>query len=248
MAQQSSRENRLADAFVDLADSLVTGYDVVDMLHRLIDYSLDLFDGFAAGLMLQDPAGGGLEVMASSSEHTQLLELFQLRQGAGPCIACFRSGQVVEVEDLAVEPTAWPPFREKAREQGFRSVHAVPMRLRDQTIGAMNLFSPRPGLLPAADLRIVQALADVATIAILHERALSHSRIVGEQLQGALDSRVLIEQAKGVLSHQATIDMDAAFNLMRGYARNRNERLSQVAAAVVGGRLNARMLGAARRP
>lgn len=242
MADDRSRESRLSDAFVGLADSLVSGYDVVDLLHCLIDHCLELFDGFAAGLVLRDPAGA-LEVMASSTERTELLELFQLRQGDGPCIECYRAGQVVQVEDLAAEPVAWPRFAEQAREQGFRSVHAVPMRLRAQTIGAMNLFSPRPGLLSDRDLRVVQALTDVATIAILQERALRQSQIVSEQLQGALNSRVIIEQAKGVLSHQGGIDMDTAFNLMRGYARRRNEHLSDVARAVATGHLNFTMLG-----
>ncbi len=246
MPQHQSRESRLADAFVVLADSLVTGHDVVDLLHSLIDHCLDLFDGFAAGLMLRDPSGA-LEVMASSSEHTQLLELFQLRQGEGPCIECYRSGRVVQIEDLAEEPSPWPQFREQAQAEGFRSVHAVPMRLRADSIGAMNLFSPRPGLLPASDLRVVQALTDVATIAIMQERALRQSQIVSEQLQGALNSRVVIEQAKGVLSHQAGVDMDTAFNLMRFYARRRNEHLSDVARSVAAGQLNAMMLGSAGR-
>jgi GAF domain-containing protein len=246
MAEGQSRESRLADAFVDLADSLVSGYDVVDLLHSLIDHCLDLFDGFAAGLMLRDPSGA-LEVMASSSERTELLELFQLRQEAGPCIECYQSGRVVQVEDLAVDAGRWPQFREQAQAEGFRSVHAVPMRLRTQTIGAMNLFSPRPGLLSESDLRVVQALTDVATIAILQERALRQSQVVSEQLQRALNSRVIIEQAKGVLSHQAGLDMHTAFTLMRSYARRRNEHLSDVATAVTIGRLNATMLGSTGR-
>jgi GAF domain-containing protein len=200
----------------------------------------------AAGLVLRDPSGA-LEVLASSSERTELIELLQLRAGEGPCIECYQTGRVVTDEDLATEPGRWPQFRAQARAEGFRSVHAVPMRLRDQTIGALNLFRVHPGLLAAADGRVAQALTDVATIAILHERALRQSRVVAEQLQGALNSRVVIEQAKGVLSHQGDIDMDAAFSLMRGYARRRNERLSEVAAAVAAGRLTARMLGSTRR-
>ena len=246
MAEDQSREGRLADAFVGLADSLVSGYDVVDLLHSLIDHCLDLFDGFAAGLVLRDPSGA-LEVMASSTERTELLELFQLRQGDGPCIECYRRGRVVQVEDLAAESIPWPRFAVQAQAEGFRSVHAVPMRLRTQTIGAMNLFSPRPGLLSEMDLRIVQALTDVATIAILQERALRQSHVVSEQLQGALNSRVIIEQAKGVLSHQGGVDMDTAFTLMRSYARRRNEHLSDVARAVAAGRLDAAMLGSAGR-
>jgi transcriptional regulator with GAF, ATPase, and Fis domain len=241
MAQRRSRESRLTDAFVDLAQSLVTGYDVVDLLHSLIDHCLDLVEVSAAGLVLRDPSGA-LEVLASSGEDTRLLELLQLRQGSGPCIECYLTGRVVTVDDLAIETNSWPRFREQALEQGVRSVHAVPMRLGTETIGAMNLFGGRPGALSRADGRVVQALADVATIAILQERALSQSRVVREQLQGALNSRVVIEQAKGVLAQQGHLDMDTAFTLMRSYARGRNERLSEVAAAVVAGRLDARSL------
>lgn len=246
MSGERSRESRLSDAFVDLADSLVTGYDVVDLLHRLIDHCLDLFDGFAAGLVLRDPSGA-LEVMASSSERAELVELLQLRAGEGPSIECANTGRVVTVDDLAAEPVPWPQFRVQAQAEGFRSVHAVPMRLRDQTIGAMNLLGAHPGPLAAANGRVAQALADVATIAILQERALRQSQIVSDQLQGALNSRVIIEQAKGVLSHQAGIDMDGAFTLMRRYARTRNEHLSDVAAAVTAGRLDAEMLDGIRR-
>jgi GAF domain-containing protein len=235
----------LTDAFVDLADSLVTGYDVVDLLQSLIDHCLDLVGTSEAGLVLRDPAGA-LEVMASSSEDSQLLELMQLRQGAGPCIECYETGRLVEIVDLAAQFTPWPRFRDQALAQGFRSVHAVPMRLRAETIGAVNLFGVRPRPLSAADARVVQALADVATIAILQERALTQSRVVREQLQGALNSRVIIEQAKGVLAEQGHIDMDTAFTLMRTYARGRNERLSDVAAAVVGGRLDSKSLRATR--
>jgi GAF domain-containing protein len=240
-----SRESRLTDAFVDLADSLVTGYDVVDLLQSLIDHCLDLVETSAAGLMLRDPSGA-LEVMASSSEDTQLLELMQLRQGAGPCIECYQTGRLVEIEDLATETTPWPRFRDQALAQGFRSVHAVPMRLRTETIGAMNLFGVRRGPLSEEDGRVAQALADVATIAILQERALTQSMVVREQLQGALNSRVIIEQAKGVLAEQGRVDMDTAFTLMRSYARGNNERLSDVAAAVVAGRLDASSLRARR--
>lgn len=233
---ESSRESRLTDAFVALADSLVTGYDVVDLLHSLIDHCLNLVDASAAGLVLRDPSGT-LEVLASSSEDTELLELLQLREGEGPCVECYQSGRIVTIDDLLSEPTRWPRFEATARAQGFRSVHAVPMRLRAETIGAMNLFSTSAGPLPDADARLVQALTDVATIAILQERALRQSGVVREQLQGALDSRVIIEQAKGVLAHLGNLDMDTAFTLMRSYARRRNERLSDVAAAVVNANL-----------
>ena len=235
-----TREGRLSEAFIALADTLVTGYDVVDLLHTLADGCVDLLDAAAAGLVLRD-AHGGLDVLASTSEQSELLELLQLRAGEGPCVEAYAAGIPVDVEDTAVDGR-WPAFRAAAVEQGFRSVHAVPMRLREQTIGALNLFRTEPGLLPAADQGAAQALADVATIGILHERALRHSELVNDQLQGALNSRVLIEQAKGVLAEQGSLDMDQAFTALRRHARTHNRPLRDVAAAVIAGTLDHRAL------
>ena len=231
------REGRLAEAFVSLADSLVTDYDVVDLLHNLVDYCLELCDVAAAGLVLRDPHGD-LEVLASSSEQTRLLELLQLEDGQGPCVECYRTGRVVSVPDVALEPDRWPRFRQGAADFGFVSVHAVPMRLRNDVVGALNLFGTEHGPLARVDAQVAQALADVATIAILQERALRRSSLVTEQLQSALHSRVMIEQAKGVLAQQADVDMEEAFRLLRGYARRNNEKLRDIAAAVVSRRLD----------
>jgi GAF domain-containing protein len=232
----ASRETRLADAFVSLADALVTGYDVVDLLHSLIGHCLDLVDATAGGLVLRD-ATGALEVLASSSEDVRLLELLQLREGEGPCVECYESGRLVTIDDLFTEDSPWPSFQASARADGIRSVHAVPMRLQAETIGAMNLFSTKAGPLPDADAKVVRALTDVATIAILQERALRQGDLVRSQLQGALDSRIIIEQAKGVLAQMGDLGMDAAFRLLRSYARGSGARLSDVAAGVVAGTL-----------
>jgi GAF domain-containing protein len=224
------------DAFVTLADSLVGDYDVVDLVQGLVESSVDLFDVAAAGLVLSNGTGD-LEVLASSNEQSQMVEALQLSQGQGPCVECYRTGQVVSVADIAAG-VPWPAFQEAAAVAGFRSVHAVPMRLRDESIGALNLFGDRPGGLTAADAKAAQALADVATIAILQERMIRHQSSVAEQLHGALDSRILIEQAKGVLSQQGNLDMEAAFLLLRRHARNSNQRLRDVAASVVDGTLD----------
>jgi GAF domain-containing protein len=227
-----SRESRLASAFVTLADTLVVGYDVVDLLHTLVETCAELVDAKAAGLLLSD-GNGGLEVVASTSESSRLVELMQLSSGHGPCVECYGTGLVVEVEDIESSEKDWPDFRETALAQGFRSVHAVPMRLRGNVIGALNMFRSTPGFFTPSDSAIAQSLADVATIGILQERAIRESDIATAQLQHALDSRVVIEQAKGVISQVRDVDMDEAFRKLRSYARSHSLNLRDVAELVV---------------
>src|SRR5512140_3281059 len=222
----------LSDTFVDLADTMVAEFDIIDFLHLLTDRSVALLS--AAGVVLADPRGE-LRVAAASSEQAGLLELFQLQNDQGPCLECFRTGQPVTASDLAGSAPRWPRFAQAAAQAGFRTVEALPMRLRDQVIGALNLFRAEPGPLDPADLRIGQALADVATIGLLHERNLRRRETVAEQLQGALNSRVVIEQAKGKLAERLSIDMDRAFAMLRDYARNSNQRLTDVARDFVDG-------------
>jgi transcriptional regulator with GAF, ATPase, and Fis domain len=224
----------LSDTFVELTDTMVAGFDVIDFLHVLTDRSVQLLDVSAAGLLLADPRGE-LRVVAASSEAARLLELFQLQNDQGPCLQCFRSGQPVHVADLGAEATRWPRFAPAALKAGFAAVQALPMRLREQVIGALNLFRAAPGGFDLADIRVGQALADVATISLLHERSMRHSDALNEQLQTALNSRVLIEQAKGKLAERLSLDMDQAFNLLRDFARNRNLRLSDLARSFVDG-------------
>jgi transcriptional regulator with GAF, ATPase, and Fis domain len=218
----------LSDTFVDLADTMVADFDIIDFLHLLTDRSVALLAASAAGVVLADPRGE-LRVAAASSEEAGLLELFQLQNDQGPCLDCFRTGQPVTAGDLAGPDQRWPRFAQAAAQSGFRTVQALPMRLRDQVIGALNLFHAGPGLLSPADLRIGQALADVATIGLLHERNVRRRETVAEQLQAALNSRVVIEQAKGKLAERLGIDMDRAFSMLRDYARNTNQRLTDVA-------------------
>ena len=224
----------LAETFVELTDTMVAGFDVIDFLHVLTDRSAKLLDVSAAGLLLADPRGE-LRVVAASSEAARLLELFQLQSDQGPCLDCFRAGQPVSAADLNTEEQRWPQFAAAARQAGFSAVQALPMRLRDQVIGALNLFRASPGAFDLADVRVAQALADVATISLLHERNLRHGDILNEQLQTALNSRVVIEQAKGKLAERLGLDMEQAFNLLRDYARNRNLRLADLAQAFIDG-------------
>ena len=224
----------LSETFVELTDTMVADFDVIDFLHVLTDRSVQLLDVSAAGLLLADPRGE-LRVVAASSEAARLLELFQIQSDQGPCLECFRTGQPVAAADLADAVGRWPRFAAAARQAGFAAVQALPMRLRDQVIGALNLFRAQPGTFDPADVRVGQALADVATISLLHERSMRHSDTLNEQLQTALNSRVIIEQAKGKLAERLGLDMNQAFSLLRDHARNRNLRLSDVAQAVIDG-------------
>jgi transcriptional regulator with GAF, ATPase, and Fis domain len=222
----------LSDTFVGLADTMVADFDVIDFLHMLTDRSVALLAASAAGVVLADPRGE-LRVAAASSEAAGLIELFQIQNDQGPCLDCFRTGQPVTAADLTSADQPWPRFAAAAVQAGFRTVEALPMRLRDQVVGALNLFRATPGPFAAADLRIGQALADVATIGLLQEQSLRRTEILAEQLQGALNSRVIIEQAKGKLAERLTIDMEDAFRMLREYARNSNQHLTDVARSFV---------------
>ena len=229
---EQSREARLNAAFVALADTLTEDYDVVDLMHTLVQECTEILDAQAGGLMLAD-AEGELQLLASTSESADLVEVLQLNAGVGPCVDCFSTGTTISVADIAASGDSWPAFRVAALEQGFLSVHATPLRLRGQVIGTMNLFGTSVGALSKADADVAQALADVATIGILQERINRQSHFVAEQLQHALDSRVLIEQAKGVLAQAGGLDVDEAFRTLRRYARDHNMALRVVAEQVV---------------
>jgi transcriptional regulator with GAF, ATPase, and Fis domain len=224
----------LSETFVELTDTMVADFDVIDFLHVLTDRSVQLLDVSAAGLLLADPRGE-LRVLAASSEAARLVELFQLQNQQGPCLDCFRTGLPVTAADLAAAEQRWPRFAAAALQAGFGAVQALPMRLREQVIGALNLFRADAGAFAPEDVRVGQALADVATISLLHERNVRRSDTLNEQLQIALNSRVVIEQAKGKLAERLGLDMDQAFGLLREYARARNLRLSDLAQAVIDG-------------
>ncbi|MEV7042518.1 GAF and ANTAR domain-containing protein [Amycolatopsis sp. NPDC051061] len=223
-----TREQQLVRAFVDMADTLVDDYDVVDLLHRLAGYCVSLLGATAAGLLLSDQRGS-LHVVAASDERTRLLELLQLQADQGPCLDAYRTGVPVHTDDLAVERNRWPVFAPEALAEGYRSVQAIPLRLRRQVIGALNLFGRDATLLGQENLEIARALADTATVGILQERAIRHGEVLTEQLQTALTSRVIIEQAKGVLFHAGGIPMDQAFERLRSYCRSHNLQLSVIA-------------------
>jgi GAF domain-containing protein len=231
----------LARTLVELADTLVADFDVIDLLTLLAYRCVDVLDVGAAGLMLVAP-DGDLRVMASSSEAMRLLELFEIQAQEGPCLDCYRTGQRVVCDDLAAADARWPRFSGEARTAGFRSVQAMPMRLRGTIIGALNLFRVEPGEMRQADVDAAQALADVATIAILQHRAVVEAHLLNEQLNQALNSRVVIEQAKGMLAERESVSMEKAFAMLRHHARNHNLRLGDVARDVITGALAASAL------
>ncbi|MFI6996213.1 ANTAR domain-containing protein [Nocardia sp. NPDC050175] len=227
-----SRERRLVEAFVQLADSLVEDYDPVDVVQELLDRAVDLLPVDTAAVLLagQD---GELKVLASTSEATRWLELLQIQAQDGPCVQSYRSSERVIVEDLEEARDRWPAFAKQALLDGFRSVYALPLRLRMDRVGALNLFSAGEEHLTEDDLLVGQALADIASIAILQARLLADHKTVNGQLQLALQSRIVIEQAKGMLAANGDLDPEAAFDALRGYARRTRGRLPELARAVV---------------
>ena len=231
-----ARERRLAEIFVEVADSLVEDFDVIDLLHRLAARCVELLNVSAAGILLVD-AHGELQIIAASDEHTRLLELFALQHDQGPCVECYRTGAARTNIDLTRAATtgAWPHFAEQARATGYMTTHAIPLRLRNRVVGALNLFQTTAHRLRDDDIALAQALADVATIAILQQRTLEQSHVENSQLENALTSRILIEQVKGFLAERWNTSVDDAFAAFRSYARARHLRLSDLAAQIVSG-------------
>jgi GAF domain-containing protein len=236
-----ARESLLITTLVELADNLVDDFDVIDVLTVLSDRCVEAIDVDAAGVMLASP-GGELQFVASSSESMRVLELFQIQADEGPCVDCFKDGRAIVNQALAVPDARWPRFTPLAIAQGFRSVHSLPMRLRGRTIGALNLFRTEPGPLDIDDVVVAQGLADVATIAILQHRTSLDARLLNDQLSNALNSRIIIEQAKGSVSQSTNCDMDQAFRRLRTHARNHNLGLTDLARSVVNGSLDANTL------
>ncbi|MFL6164382.1 MAG: ANTAR domain-containing protein [Jatrophihabitantaceae bacterium] len=235
-APSSAREIRVGQLFVRLADSLVMDFDVVELLDELITSCVDLLEATAAGLMLADQRGQ-LQVMAASTEQTWLLELFEIQNQQGPCLDCYRGGEPLASVSDDDQANRWPLFAAELRARRFGPVYALPMRLRNSTIGALNLFRLPGESLRSEDLQLGQALADVATIAIMQHRNIRAVEELAVQLQTALNSRIAIEQAKGVIAQFAHVDMDRAFELLRGHARATRVGLSELATAIAAGRL-----------
>ncbi len=240
-------DERLAQTFVELADTLVGGFDLMEFLHMLAERCVELLEVEAAGLLLAN-GRGALQLVAASTEQARLVELFQIQHDEGPCLDSYHTGLPVIVRDItAADASArWPRFVVSAVEMGFASVHAIPMRLRDQVIGTLNLFGSTPDCLEPAVARAAKALVDVATIGILQERATREHELVAGQLQGALNSRVSIEQAKGIIAERLHVTPDQAFLALRQYARNNNRPLTQLAGDIISGNVSIPAAGQAK--
>jgi GAF domain-containing protein len=243
----SPSDNPAWQAFVKVADTLVADFDIIEFLDMLAEYGVELLGVSACGILLADPEGS-LNLVAASTEQTRILELSQLQNDEGPCLDAYRTMTTVTGPDLTTAGDRWPIFAPAALAAGFTAVHAMPMRLRRQALGAFNLFSAVPGALDAETIELGQALADVATIGILHERALRRQEVVTEQLQVALNSRIVIEQAKGVLAERLQLSIDDAFTTLRRYARVNNRKLAEVAGAVAAGILSIPLDSGSARP
>lgn len=222
----------LSEFFVEVADTLVDDFDLLDFLDNLTGRAAAVSGAAAVGLVLSDHHGR-VRFMASSNESGKMLELLQIQNDEGPCLDCLTTGEPVVNADLASASGRWPVFAPRALEAGFRSVHAFPMRLRATVIGALNLFGTEDARFEPDEVRVVQALADVATIAILQERNLERAETLTEQLQAALNSRIVVEQAKGALAHADQISTAEAFDLLRTRARTKRQRLVDVAQEVL---------------
>jgi GAF domain-containing protein len=232
-----TREADVVRSLVEMADTLVDDYDVVDLLTGLADRCVSLLDVSAAGVMLASPEGS-LGLVASSSEAMRLLELFELQTQEGPCLDAFRTGQSVEHENLQAGSGRWPSFSAAALQAGFASALALPLRLREATLGALNLLRVTRTPMDEADVVVARAFADLATLSIIQHRTAAESQRLNEQLSAALTSRVVIEQAKGVIAERAGVDLAEAFSRLRSHARNHNRRLTDVARAAIDGTLD----------
>lgn len=231
-----NREQILTDTLAEMTDSLVENFDVLDVFSLLVERSVELLGVSAAGLLL-DNGHGGLQVMASTSEAMQLVEVFQVQAEEGPCRDCFVSGEPVMIDDLAAEAGRWPEFVPVALRRGFRAAHALPMHLHGRVLGVLGLFGEIPGGLEDQVVRTGQALADMGTVAILHERRSNDAQLLASQLQQVLNSRIAIEQAKGIVAQHFGLDPEAAYHRLRGYARGHQLGLSVLGRQVVTGAL-----------
>ncbi|HZA31329.1 MAG TPA: GAF and ANTAR domain-containing protein [Propionibacteriaceae bacterium] len=223
---------RFAAVIAEVADTLVDQFDLIDFLHTVTGHAADLLDAAAVGLMLAD-LQGELHFVAASQEAAEMLELFQIQNREGPCLDAFTTGTAVVSADLGRAHDRWPQFAPRAVAAGFGTVHAFPLRLRADVIGALNVFSASQRILAPAELAVVQALADVATIGLLQERAIQRGALLAEQLQKALTSRVIIEQAKGAIAQAQGVGVDEAFTLLRAHARRNHLSITDLARTCV---------------
>lgn len=255
MSAGPTREQSLLRVFVDLADTLTRDFDLPELLYRVAGHCTSLVAAAAAGVLLSSPQGG-VSLVAASSERSEDVELLQLRVGSDPCLEAMAAGVSVRVPDLFAARARWPAWAPVALGAGFGSVYATPMTLHGDTVGVVTILAVSPGALSDDDLEVVRALTHIATIGILQQRALHQTELLADQLRAALNSRVVIEQAKGVISGRSALDVstERAYLLLSDYAQRTSTTIGVVSQAVIDGLLDPAALVypgrrvAARRP
>lgn len=220
------------DTFVELADTLVSNYDIGEFLYLLVERCQDVLQVDAGGVLLESP-DGTLNLAAATSEKMSRLEESEISNNEGPCFEAYRDVKQIVAEDLQLTLEQWPNVTQVALDMDLHSVYAFPLRLRDDCIGALNLYREHPGPFDDRDVRLAQAFADVAAIGILQQRQIIEAQTRADQLQGALNTRVVIEQAKGVLAGKTGVTPDEAFEALRKHARNNRMNVHKLAVRVV---------------
>jgi anti-anti-sigma factor len=231
-----ARDTLVTTTFVEIVEALVHDFDIVDVLTTLTTRCVDLLDAAAAGILLADGTGR-LRVIGASTDQVEALELFQIQNEEGPCLDCYTTGKVVAANDL-VAASPWPSFATRCSSAGYASVYAVPLRFNSEILGCLNLFMTAVSGLSVAEVALAQALADVATLAIAQSESHREPGIAGDRLQRALDGRIAIEQAKGMIAEHAGIDLHDAFQVLRTFARDNHRALTEVADALVAAQID----------
>jgi len=226
-------DQRLAAAFTELSDVHRPDFDADAYGHTLALQSVSLLDVDAAGWLWAGD-NGCPEAAGGTTDAVRFLLVTQLGTGDGPAAESLRTQRMLSVADVAAD-TRWAAFRAAVLDAGFGSVHTLPLQQNGQVIGALSLFQERPGELAKDDLVVATALAEVAAACLLLKRSVTKAEKLAGQLQTALNSRVIIEQAKGILAERQGTSLDDAFELMRAFARHNRRRLNDVACAVVAG-------------
>ena len=229
-----AREKLTTAAFIEVANALASDYDVGEFLHMLVGRCSEALNSDAVSVLLEAQEGT-LQLAAATSERMRELEDLEIRLGQGPCVETYRQGAPVSAGDMRKEQDRWPATAPKAMEIGLLAVNAFPLKVDGDSVGAFNVYREAAGALSDEELRLTQAFADVATVGILRDRKVSEAERRAEQLQGALDSRVLIEQAKGVLAERQGISTELAFDMIRRYARNHHRKLRGVCQQIIAG-------------
>jgi GAF domain-containing protein len=206
-------------------------YDLEAALSELTESVTAVLGLCGSGVTMAEE--GHLRFVTAVSQASRELERNQEEQQAGPCREAYETGVVVRVTDVRKESARWPEFSATATRLSVAGVAGIPMRLADQIIGALNLYSPEPREWSDVDIAVAGVLADVATSYVVNASKLRQQEQLSEQLQEALESRVVIEQAKGITAYKNAVTIDQAYQLMRRHARNNNASLRLVAEAIV---------------